>query len=88
MSALFFRPCAILSRQSKVWTYEGIAFYGYNEAAVSAQTIPTRPAVYQLHSPSYQSYFYTASATEKDRFLDLYPTIWVYEGIAWYACQP
>ena len=47
-----------------------------------------RCAAYRLWSPSYQSYFYTASATEKDRFLNRYPEIWVYEGIAWYACQP
>jgi hypothetical protein len=82
------RKAELIQTQSNVWAYEGIAFYCYNDAAASAQTLPTRAAVYQLRSPSYQSYFYTASTTEKDRFLSLYPEIWVYEGIAWYACQP
>jgi hypothetical protein len=45
-------------------------------------------AAHRFWWPLYKSYLYPASATEKDRFLDLYPEIWVYEGIAWYACQP
>jgi hypothetical protein len=77
----------LLTQNGGLWTYEGIAFYCYNEAAPS-QTSTSRLAVYRLGSTLRHTYFYTSSVDEKDRFVDLDSDPWTDEGIAWYACLP
>jgi hypothetical protein len=64
---------------SRVWNYEGIAFYAYSLEAHP----PTSQPVYRFWSPAVRSHFYTIAETEKDRLVR--DRQWEYEGIAWYA---
>ncbi len=63
------------------WTYEGIVFYVFQ----GDQARDASP-VYRFWSPLHGTHFYTFSETEKDFVVATYPpSIWTYEGIAWYA---
>ncbi|MGE5296276.1 MAG: hypothetical protein ACM3VT_15750 [Solirubrobacterales bacterium] len=66
------------------WVEEGIAFYAYTENTRPADTVP----VYRFWSPVLNDHFYTASETEADTLTRNYPTIWTFEGVAWYAWRP
>jgi hypothetical protein len=43
--------------------------------------------VYRFWNSQINSHFYTISVTERDKIIDEYPNIWVYEEIAFYAYQ-
>ena len=64
-----------------VWIYEGPAFYAYPDGQQPDNALP----VYRFWSPVLESHFYTMDETERDKLIDLYPHVWTYECIAWYA---
>jgi PhoPQ-activated pathogenicity-related protein len=66
---------------SHVWTYEGIAFYGFPEGQQPPDALP----VHRFWSDRLNTHFYTLSETEKNKLIETYSYIWTYEGIAWYA---
>jgi hypothetical protein len=68
----------IIATWPEVWTYEGIAFYGY----VSPQ--PGALPVYRFWSEMYHSHHYTISEWERDYIINTWPEAWTYEGIAFY----
>jgi len=74
----------VINSYSQVWTYEGVAFYAYAEGQQPLGTAP----VYRFWSPSLGCHFYTISEVEKDLLINLYPLVWTYELIAWYAYTP
>ncbi len=67
-----------------LWTLEEIAFYAFPEGAQPADSDP----VFRFRSDLLNDHFYTISREERDKLLILYPTIWTFEGIAWYAFPP
>jgi hypothetical protein len=63
-----------------VWTFEGVGFYALPDANQTG-ALP----VYRFWSPVLLSHFYTISEREKDKLIDLYPDVWTFEGIAFFA---
>ncbi len=73
----------LLSRYSRVWTYEGVAF-----RAFASPTDDGLAPVHRFWSASSGAHFYTLDEAEKDKLIDSYAGIWTYEGIAFYAYAP
>jgi hypothetical protein len=63
-----------------VWEFENVAFYALPDANL-AGALP----VYRFWSPVLLSHFYTIKEGEKDKLIDQYPDIWVFEGVAFFA---
>jgi hypothetical protein len=63
-----------------VWTFEGVGFYALPSASL-AGALP----VYRFWSPVLLSHFYTIKEGEKNKLIDQYPDIWVFEGVAFFA---
>ena len=74
----------LLGTYSHVWTYEGIAFYGFPEGGQPPDALP----VYRFWSDRLNGHFYTSSEAEKNKLIENYRHTWAYEGIAWYARSP
>jgi lysyl endopeptidase len=74
----------LINIYSYVWTYEGPVFYAYPEGLQPFDAVP----VYRFWSAPLGTHFYTSDAAERDKLITLYPHIWTYEGIAWYAYLP
>lgn len=70
----------VLLHWPQAWTYEGIAFRAFASGAAEG----TRP-VHRFWSPALGSHFYTLDEVEKARVLSLWPDVWLYEGVAFYA---
>ncbi|MBN1508132.1 MAG: hypothetical protein JW955_14875 [Sedimentisphaerales bacterium] len=66
-----------------VWTFEGIAFYAYPEGQQPAGTEP----VYRFWNGATVCHFYTISESERDMIIRDFPSIWTFEGIAYYAYE-
>lgn len=64
-----------------VWTYEGVAFYAFEEGRQPSGAKP----IYRFYRPSDGTHFYTISAQEADKLLRDYSHIYVFERIAYYA---
>jgi len=73
----------IIKEYPHAWTYEGVAFHAYPEGQQPAWASP----VHRFWAAGRGAHFYTIDEAEKDRILDKYSHVWVYEGIAWYAFQ-
>ncbi len=73
----------LMDRYSRVWTYEGIAFYAYAEGFQPPDTVP----LYRFWSGTLNCHFYTSKESEKQKLIDQYRPVWTYEGIAWYAYE-
>lgn len=73
----------LIEEQRNTWTFEGVAFYAYPSGLQPVWSCP----VYRFWSPIRDSHFYTADEAEKDGLITKYPTVWTYEGIAWYALR-
>jgi hypothetical protein len=68
--------------QRDAWTSEGIAFYAYRPSRRPSSAI----AVHRFRSDSQGSYFYTRDEHERASLME--PNSgWIYEGVAWYACE-
>lgn len=72
---------ALLKNGAAVWEYVDVAFYAFPERGRPPETV----GVHRFWSPSLRAHFYTTSEDERDRLLKELPSIWQYEGIAWYA---
>jgi len=72
----------VLNIYAHVWTYEGIVYYAFAE-----DSEPALEPVYRFWSPVLVAHFYTISERERDKVIDMYPHVWTYEGIAWYAYE-
>lgn len=73
----------LIAQYAHIWTFEGVAFYTY---PVGRQPATARP-VYRFWSPTKGSHFYTMSETERNNLVTKYSSVWMDEGIAWYADQ-
>jgi Tol biopolymer transport system component len=63
-----------------VWRYEGVAF-----CASKSPNIGTKP-VYRFYSDVLRSHLYTMDENEKNYLINNYPpTVWRFEGVAYYA---
>lgn len=71
----------LINEYPGVWTYEGVAFYSY---AAGSNPVGSR-AVYRFWSPTVSTHFYTTDEDERDKLLNEYSHVWIYEGIAWYT---
>ena len=71
----------VIKTYAGIWTYEGPVFYAYPEGSQPASA----SAVYRFWSNTLGCHFYTMSEAERDKLISLYPFVWAYEGIAWYA---
>ncbi len=70
----------LINNYPDIWTYEGVAFY----ARAEADDLDASP-VYRFWSPVLLSHFYTIDRAERDMLNRDYPSIWVEEGIVFYA---
>lgn len=61
------------------FSYEGSSFLAYTDAD------PALSPVYRFYNKITGTHFYTINAAEKDHVIATWPTIFNYEGIAWYA---
>lgn len=61
------------------FSYEGSKFLAYIE------TDPALSPVYRFYNKLTATHFYTINAAEKDHVIATWPTIFNYEGVAWYA---
>lgn len=66
----------VISRWSRTWSYEGVAYHVYP----SDSTAPNTVAVSRFWSPSARHHFYTASAGERDGVIARWSSTWNYEG--------
>jgi hypothetical protein len=73
----------LVGQGAKVWTLEGTAFYAYPAGRQPAGT----KVVHRFRSAAVGTYFYTMNEAEKDTLISQSPTVWLYEGIAWYAYE-
>jgi hypothetical protein len=73
----------LIAQYAHVWTFEGVAFYAY---PVGGQPATARP-VYRFWSPAKGAHFYTMSETERSSLVANYSSVWMEEGIAWYASE-
>jgi hypothetical protein len=73
----------VIKEHPHVWIYEGVAFYAYPDGKQPGWASP----VYRFWDASKGAHFYTIDESEKDRILDQYGDVWVYEGIAWHAVK-
>lgn len=73
----------LINTYSYVWTYEGVAFYAYPEAAYPAEAKP----IFRFWSDQLSGHFYTMDEAERDKLINIYSYVWTYEGIAWYALE-
>jgi hypothetical protein len=71
----------LIDGQSKVWKYEGIAFFAYAEG----HQPPGARSIYRFWSQSLNRYFFTMDDAQKQMLLDKLAKVWKYEGVAWYA---
>lgn len=70
----------VLANYPEHWNhYEGVVFYAYKSD--QGDTDP----VHRFWSESKQVHFYTISESEKNYVIANYPSIWQYEGVAFYA---
>ncbi len=63
-----------------VWEFENVAFYALSDATV-AGALP----VYRFFSPVLGSHFYTIRESEKNKLINQFSDIWIFEGIAFFA---
>lgn len=66
-----------------VWGFEGVVFYAYPTDYQPEGTYP----VYRFWSPISGRHFYTMDETEKEYVIANYASVWIYEGIVWYAFE-
>jgi len=71
----------LIRESSKVWTFEGIAFYAYPP---DRAVVGSKP-VYHFWSEKYNRHFYTVSETEKQKLIDQFSQVWKLLGVSWYA---
>jgi hypothetical protein len=67
-----------------VWIYEGTAY----QVLPDPGSTVARP-IHRFWSPLVGSHFYTINEAEKDSLIANYPpSVWTYEGVAFYAFVP
>jgi hypothetical protein len=64
-----------------VWAYEGTAFYAYPDGDEPAGANP----VYRFWNQNLGTHFYTMDEAERDKLLNEYPHIFIFEGTAFHA---
>jgi predicted outer membrane repeat protein len=68
---------------ANMWNFEGIAFYAYPEGQQPADSKP----IYRFWNGASVSHFYTISESERDMLIRDFPSIWTFEGVAFYAYE-
>ncbi|MCL5278763.1 MAG: hypothetical protein M1376_02510 [Planctomycetes bacterium] len=74
----------LINQFSDIWIFEGIAFFAF---AADVRPPETVPAFRFLNNRS-GCHFYTTNEAERDKLINHFPDIWIFEGIAWYAYPP
>jgi Repeat of unknown function (DUF5648) len=70
----------LISEYPKVWTYEGEVY-----TALPNADEPNSAPIYRFWSPVMGNHFFTIDENERDKLINVYPDVWDYEGIAFYA---
>jgi hypothetical protein len=70
----------LLAEYSDLWTCEGVAYH-----ALQNDSDPASRPVHRFWSSLFASHFYTIDEAEKDNLVSVYPFVWTYEGVAFYA---
>ncbi len=74
----------LINQFSDIWEFEETAFFAFTADTRPAGTVP----VFRFLNAQDGCHFFTASATERDKLINHFPDIWIFEGIAWYAFPP
>lgn len=69
----------VIARWSNIFTYEGVAYY------VSTAAGAGKTPIHRFYNVRTSSHFYTASETERDLVIARWPSIFTYEGVAYYV---
>ncbi len=72
----------LVSEFPHAWTYQDVAYYAFYQPVVE-NLLP----VYRFWSPSLDAHFWTLDEQECLRILEEHSTIWIFEGIVFYAFQ-
>jgi len=70
----------LLTEYADVWTYEGPVYRAFRDGSDST----SRP-VHRFWSSVMDLHLYTIDAAEKDKLIDVFADVWIYEGVAFYA---
>jgi hypothetical protein len=70
----------LIANYPTVWSYEGVAYRAFG-APLDGNLRP----IYRFWSNVLNGHFYTINPDERDYLLVNWGTVWLYEGIAWYA---
>jgi hypothetical protein len=70
----------ILTNYMDDWAYEGVVYHAWPD-----DTDPESRPVHRFWSDELLGHFYTISEGEKDAVIKNFPTVWAYEGVAFYA---
>ena len=71
---------AFLQDANQAWEDQGVVFSAYDSDAE-----PNVVPVFRFYAPSLDTHFYTAGASERDKLVNDFADVWVYEQIAFYA---
>lgn len=71
----------LIDESPDVWTYQGRAFNAFPEGQQPEGAIP----VYRFWSNLLETHFYTMDEQEKKTFIEDYPDLCEYQGVAWYT---
>jgi hypothetical protein len=74
----------LINQFPDIWVFEGIAFFAFTATTRPAETVP----VFRFFNVQNGCHFFTTSAGERDKLINNFPDIWIFEGIAWYAYPP
>lgn len=78
-----------ISATERDYVRNNLPFFAYEGGAFSTYTAadPALSPVYRFYNRISGTHFYTISETEKDHVVATWPTIFNFEGIAWYASR-
>jgi len=71
----------LIDSYSNIYTYEGPAFYAYGTGQHPIGTLP----VYRFWKASDNTHFFTIKESEKDKLISLFPHVFTFENVVWYA---
>ncbi len=74
----------LINQFSDIWVFEGIAFFAFTAITRPAETVP----VFRFLNIQNGCHFFTTSEIERDKLINNFPGIWIFEGIAWFAYPP
>jgi hypothetical protein len=71
----------LVDNYSSTYTFEGVAYYAFMAGQQPTGTLP----VYRFWKASDNTHFYTIDASERDKLIYQFSSVYTYENVVWYA---